>query len=525
MKAILQIASAAIISSGLAIAQSGAPTPNAIGIWNSSTYGFTAWFIGTGYPSGPPFPNDMMWQALPPELTTYFRNNSTCVRELDFRGVEVSVAHFGFGATTPLNSPNFQVRNSIPYNVPSAAGVVRWTPGNTIYANLASIPGAINTALIPIGAIIRISMILSTPAVVPVATGGAGEAVMGVWNNFTATTPGVLQSLSVVSTQSEPTTGASSASPITPAVSLSGGTAYTGQVFLLPTGNIFGFGVISGEYCWTWFFEQSMVQMVVNSEVTSSSGQILGGGAPPISFAFRQNDGRESLYQRAGDTVSYSGNSTYGNPGPIGTVWFAPFVQFSGDVGAPGATDPPPEIWADGPMYIYCSPLQGYIDDLCLLTSGCIPGTGAALNPANSRHGLWLGVDLGNNLFNPLLLVNGLVFADVSSGFQWAGPASKTYNSVSNPAGLFARNLTNLSGYYDANGTAIVGLMEQRTLLVGPQSGYTPFALAPGSLQFYGFGTYMGGLAGTTFSMQAWMLDTVSGQIVDVTNVATARLQ
>ncbi|MBI3818226.1 MAG: hypothetical protein HY286_06005 [Planctomycetes bacterium] len=486
-----------------ALAQSGAATPNAIGVWNSSTYGFTAWYIGTA------LPGDMVWQALPPELTTYFRNNSTCVRELDFRGVEMSVSHFG--AAAPLNSPNFQVRNAIPF---SAGNTVRWHPGNTVYVDIPSIPGSIAAPGIPVGSLIRLSLVLTTPAVIPTAPSGTGEAIMGVWNNFSTTTAGLF----VVSTQSEPVVG-------TAGVSLSGGTTGGGQVFILPTGNIFGFGVISGEYCWTWLYEQSMVQMVVNSELISSSGQILGGGAPPIANAFRQNDGRESIYPLSGDTVSYSGNSSYGNPGPIGTVWFAPFVQFSGDVGLPGATDPPPETWADGPMYIYCSPVQSYIDDLCVLTAGCPPGTGISINPANSRHGLWLGVDLGNNLYNPVLLVNGLNFADVSSGFQWAGPASKTYNSVSFPAGLFARNLTNLAGYYDSSGTAIVGLMEQRTLLVGPQSGYTPFALAPGSLQFYGFGTYMGGLAGTTFSMQAWMLDTVSGKIVDVTNVATARLQ
>ncbi|MBI3818224.1 MAG: hypothetical protein HY286_05995 [Planctomycetes bacterium] len=513
MKTIIQLASAAMLCSGIVMAQSGAPTPNAIGIWNSSTLYTINWIIG-GTASGP---GDMLWQPLPPELTTYFRNNSTCVRELDFRGVEIGAAQYGL--THPVASPNFQMRNAVPFLVPQTAGVIRWHPGNTIYVDFLSIPGSVNAPLIPSGHNIRISYLLATPVAIPTAPGGVGDAIMGVWNNFTTS---YADQLTATANHSDSNTFSSPGSN-----AFSGYTDVNGQYAIIPNsappiseGNPFS------EFCWTYFFEQSMVQFVVNSQIVSAGGQIAGGGATPIPYAFYQNDGYASLYPKAGDTLSYSGNSSYGNPGAVGTVWFAPFVQFSGDVGASGASDPVPEMWANGPMYIYCSPVASYIDDLCLLTGGCQSGTGAALNPANSRHALWLGVDLGNNLYNPLLLVNGLNFADVSSGYQWAGPASKTYNSVSNPTGLFARNLYNLGPYfYDSSGNPILGVMELRTLLVGPQCGYTPFALAPGSLQFYGFGTYNGGLAGKTFSIQAWMIDMATGQIVDVTNVATARLQ
>ncbi|MBI3819940.1 MAG: hypothetical protein HY286_14685 [Planctomycetes bacterium] len=501
---------AALLTAGSAMAQAGAATPNAVGVWNSSTFGFTAWYIGTGFPAGSL--GNKMWQSFPPELTSYFRNNSNCVRELDFRGFETTVAHFG--TAFPLASPHMQVRNTIPAVI---GGANRWLPGNTIYANIASIPGGVNMTGVPAGAVVRVAMIMGTAAICPTAPSGVGEALMGVHEDFQSEL-GDGAGLFEVSTQNEPIAGL-------PGVSLSGGSTSGGQNFVLPTGNIFGFGVISGEYCWTWFYEQSMVQMVTNAEIISAGGQILGGGAPPIGFAIKMNDGRDPLFPVTNDVVSYSGNSSYGNPGPIGTVWFAPFVQFSGDVMTPGITDPFPEVWSDGPMFIYCNGVQGWIDDVCVLTGGCLPGEGAILNPANSRHALWLGTDLANGLLNPTLLINGLIFADTSSGFQQAGPASKMYDSNLNAGGLLARNLTTVNGYYNQAGVFQAGQREHRTVLTGPQCGYTPVVVAPGSVTMLGFGVYNGGLGGQTFSTQSWMLDTVAGLIIDVSNSATCRLQ
>lgn len=497
---------AALLTAGSAFAQAGAAVPNAVGLWNSSLFGFFGWFIGTGFPAGTA--GNQMWQSLPPELTTYHRNGSA-LRQLDVRGFEMNVTHFTAGGGL-YDTPRMQVRNAIP----GFAGGTRWTPGATVYADLASIPLGINAVGTAAGTTFRVSMDLGAggAVAVPTAPGGSGDAILAVWQDFQKQL-GDGFGLYAVASSTEPTAGIAG-------TSYSGGSTNAGQNFILP--NV----PFSGEWVWTWLLEQSMIQPVVNAEFISSTGNILGGGAPPVPFAVKMDDGRHGIYPVAGDAVSYNGNSTYGNPAPaaIGTTWFAPFVQFSGDVAAPGITDPLPEIWQSGPMYIYASPVAKYIDDICVLTGGCLPGQGAILNPAGSFHGLWLGTDLPF-LINITLLLNGLVFADVSSGFQWAGPSTMMYDSALNPGSLIGRNLANITGYVAANGAVLTGVREHRTLLAGPQSGYTPVSNAAPSPTLLGFGVYPGALAGQTFAIQCWLLDMNILQIVDVSNVAVTRLQ
>lgn len=491
---------AALLTAGSAFAQAGATTPNAVGVWNSQVFGFFGWFIGTGFTAGTG--GNQMWQSLPPELTTFFRNGAGA-RELDFRGVEMNVTQFG--SAQPLDSPRFQVRNSIP----GFAGGSRWTPGATIYVDMASVAGGVNATGLPAGTTMRICMDLGAgnAVAVPTAPGGTSEALLGIWQDFQMQL-GDGFGLFAVATSTEPTAGVAG-------LSYSGGSTNTGQNFIVP--NI----PFSGEFVWTWLFEQSMIQPVINASIISAGGQILGGGPPPVPFAVQYNDGRGAIHPVAGDAVSYNGNSSYGN-GDGASVWFAPFTLFSGDVAAPGVSDPFPETWNTGAAFIYQEPVSKYIDDICILTGNALAG--ATLSPFGANHGLWLGSDLPTFL-NVTALLNGLAFADVSGGFQWAGPTVKAYDSAANPGGIFGRNLTQMAGYVDTNGALLTGVREHRTLICGPQCGYTVFANAAPSPNFLGFGVYPGALAGQTFSVQCWMLDMTVQQIVDTTNVAVARLQ
>jgi len=507
------------------MAQAGAPTPNAIGVWNSSAFGFIAWYIGTGY--GPGSAGNNMWQALPPEVTTYFRSNTSGAnsnkRELDFRGVEMTVTYGFFGAHLAYDGPRIQISAAKP----NPAQLQRWIPDNTVagspFVNIASTPNLVNGIA---GAGTVFKLYFNIPAV-KIPTGNnainpnGGNAIMFVWQDYMKTL-GDGNDLFIVASTTEPAAGGIQA------VSYSGGSLSSGQNFIVP--NI----PQSGEYCITWLFEQSMIQPVKNGKLISTTGLILGGSPPPAPFTVQHDDGRGAIHPNAGEWVSYNGNSTYGNPTPapnptVGSgftsMWFAPFVLFSGDVTAPGVTDPNPELWDTGTNnYIYRVDVRNWIDDFCLITAACpSPGTGAVINPSGSNFGFWLGLDLANGLFNVPVLLNGIAFADINS-IQWSGPVSMAYDNAVNPFGALGRNLANVAGYLDSNAVPQLGIREHRTLLAGPQSGYTPVTVFNSPNQL-GFGVNPGGLGGQTFSVQCWMIDLGINQVVDVTNVATTRLQ
>jgi hypothetical protein len=449
-----------------------------------------------------------MWQALPPELTTYIRGGANRVRELDFRGLELETAYFAVNPN--YQSPRIQIRSAIP----NPSQLQRWIPGPNIYVDIPAVNGVVNGNFLAFG--IRIAVTLANAAVIPTAPSGVGEAIMAVWQDFESQY-GDGNDLLPCASLVEPTTGGIRA------VSFSGGSLSSGQNFILPNP---GF---SSEFGWTWLFEQSMIQQVTQSQLISSSGQILGGGAPPAPFTVQQNDGRGAIYPLPGDAISYSGNSTYGNPQPGGVptnTWFVPFVLFSGDVPPLSPLDPTPETWSDGTVaYIYGQKVADWIDDFCAVTGACPPGTGAIIDPLANNWALWMGIDLPN-FINVTVLLNGLSFADTSSGFQWAGPVVMMFDASVNPVGPIGRNIANHGGFIlDQNGNAAPNIREYRTLLTAPQSGWTPVAVGP--TPFLGFGTHPGGptVSGQTFAVQCWMLDLNITQMVDMTNVSVSNLQ
>lgn len=505
------------------MAQAGATTPNAVGVWSSRAFGFVGWFIGTGYAPGSAGNN--MWQALPSELTTYFRSNTGAnanTRELDFRGVEMTVTHFN-SAVLAYNGPRIQISAAKP----NPAQTQRWIPDNTVagspYVDIASTPALVIGGT-PIGTVYKLAFNIPAVRIPTVKPSGVGNAIMFVWQDYMKTL-GDGNDLYIVSTSTEPGAGGIQS------VSYSGGSLVSGQNFILPNG--FPALTSSCEYCVTWLFEQSMIQMVKNSKLISTTGQILGGGAPPAPFTVDYDDGRGAIHPNPGEAVSYNGNTTYGNPQPalfVGDVtntWFAPFTLFSGDVPVASPVDPTPETWdTGGNNYIYRQDVRDWIDDFCAVTSACGPGTGAIINPSGSNWGIWMGIDLPN-FINITVLLNGIAFADINS-VQWSGPVSMAYDAPANTLALLGRNLANIAGYLDKNAIPQLGIREHRTLLVGPQSGYTPVAGGAdlnGNGTALGFGFNPGGLGGQTFSVQCWMIDLNVTQVVDVTNVATARLQ
>jgi len=502
---------AVLLTAGSAMAQAGAATPNAIGVWNSNAFGFVAWYVGLPFAPGTPGTN--MWQALPPEVTTYFRSGPAGARELDFRGVELTVSYGFFQTHATYDGPRVQIQKAKP----NPAQLKRWIPDNAglPYVDVASTPGLINGTL-GAGNILRIYLNMAAVAI-PTAPAGVGNAIMFVWQDFDMTY-GDGNDLFFVGSSTEPAAGGDQA------ISYSGGSTPAGQNFILPNG-FFG-PTSSSEYCVTWCFEQSMIQPVKNGKLVSSTGFIIGGASPPAPFTVDHIDGRGAIHPNPGEWISYSGNSTYGNPQPNGgltNTWFAPFTLFSGDVPVASPFDPTPETWdTGGNNYIYKQSVQDWIDDFCAITAACGAGTGALINPSNSNYGLWLGIDLPA-FINVTVLLNGIAFADISS-IQWAGPVSMMYDNNVNASGLLGRNLASIAGYFDGSATPLIGIREHRTLLAGPQSGYTPVTVfnMPNQL---GFGINPGGLGGHTFSVQCWMLDLNITQVVDVTNVATARLQ
>ncbi|MBI3817125.1 MAG: hypothetical protein HY286_00415 [Planctomycetes bacterium] len=480
-------------------------TGSATGIWSSMGFGTFAWPVGTGFPAGTG--GNSMWAVLPPELTAYFECNNGGPY-LRFRGVEFEVGTFNISAPA-FDSPNIEIRDAAP----NPNNLARRVPGAELFATFPSTPNSVQGGL-GYGAAYRLCYDFGPGNSAPVKSLGRGLSF--VWKDYDKQY-GDGNGILLVSTANEPTgTGADS-------ISYSGATTPSGQHYILPTFTYQG-QPVSGEFVVTWLFDQSMIQAVKNARVMASNEQILGGGSPPSPYTIQFEDGRASIYINPGDAVSFNCNSRLGtfDSGGVSSVWCAPMVQLSSDLGSPGATDPLPENWYSGPVTVHAMSLQQFIDDLLFLF-GSPPGTGAALNPNDSTLALWLGIDLPDFL-NYTILSNGLAFADVSSGPQWSGPMVEMYDSASNSSAPIGRNLANVAGYYDNLGQYISGIREYRTLWGPGQSGYTPIVAAPSSSTMLGFGVYNGGMTGATFSIQCWMLDMQTSKILDVTNVAVVHL-
>jgi hypothetical protein len=450
-----------------------------------------------------------MWQTLPPELTTRFGAFPTNPRTLQFRGFEMTVTHFSPPGTV-FAGPSIELRDTLP----NPAVLERWLPGPNLYASFPSIPGLI-TAGSPIGSMVRLAAKLSSAAAVP-AGSPAGLGLTLVWTNIQ--TIGGFPNLLMVSSTTEPSsTGIAAFSFSGFSYTTSAGT----QNGILP--NSIGSGS-SGEFCFTWLFDDPVIQPVKNAQITSASGMILGGGPSPAPFTVQFEDGRGALYARGGEAISYNGNSRLGNPvqGSAGTVFFCPFVVFSGDMGPPGL-DPAPEHWVAGRTPVKNTSVRKWIDDLCFVSSACPAGTGALVDPGNHSSALWTGVDLP--LFNSTILMGSLAFADVSQGTKWAGPATVAHDSIAAPFGILSRNPVVASAAYVSPGGLPLPLVSEHRTLLTPQAGYTPCVngtTLPNGM--FGFGIYPGGLGGHSISIHCWMLDMTTGKIVDTTNLAVVRL-
>lgn len=490
---------ATLLVAGSAFAQTGAT--NAIGVWNSSTFGFIAWFITV--PAGDT--NASMWQCLPAEVTTYFGNTTgygaPTSRTLSWRGYEVGITQFNAPGASDL--PPIEIRSTLI----NPGNTERWIPDYSASGLFASFP-AVNGIIpfgTPNGSHIRVSAKLAGAVSVP-AGSPTGAGLAFVVRQFGAQYGGGT-GLHMISTSTDTVPGLG-------ASSYSGFTTPTGGSLVLPG---------QSELTVTHYFENAMIQPIKNPALITGTGQILGGGGPPAPFTVSYNPGRGAIYASAGDVISYNGNSRLGNPlqGSLGNTWFVPFVLFSGDLGPGDPTGGPygtGEVWNTGAVFVYGSPVRNWIDDLCAISGACPPGTGAIINPANSSWALWEGLDLTSGFLNFSVLVNGLALADVSSGPAWAGPSTVAFDSVAAPLGLIARNPVNAAvGFLGAGGVPITTVSEFPTMLT-PQAGYTPSVLG------LSFGTYPGGLGGNYFAVQCWMLSFVTNTIVDMSNLAVVRL-
>jgi hypothetical protein len=498
------------LTAGSVFAQQNVQIPNAIGVWNSNGFPIWAWYYGNFYPAGTTGYN--AYQTLPPELTTYFTSvPSGSQRVLRFRGFEMQTTYGLFSSHPAYDSPGIEIHDSTVHPTQP----LRWIPGPNTFATFAAvpnlIPGNLGFPTIVVGADLGPGGAVAVPA----GNAGGGALVM-VWKDYQVQF-GDGNSLWILGTGNEPVTGPASAT-----TGYSGIANPLGQFLIIP--NPAG---TSSEYVWTWLFENSVISPVRNARFVSAGGLILGGIINPAPFAFQMDDGRGGINPAFGSAISYNGNSKEGNPQPaaIGTTWFAPFVLLSGYLGF--GADPATEGWNSGSFATDNTPVWKWADDFCALSGACpSPGTGAVLNPANSTYGMWMGINLPFFL-NLTVLLNNLLFADISSGFSWAGPSTLAYRSDVNPAGLLGRNLIALAGggYFTQTGGGLSATVEHRSIL-NPQAGYSPIVpVAGGPPGTLGFGVHPGvSLVGSYVGIQCWMLDVTTNQVKDVTNVAVVRL-
>jgi hypothetical protein len=497
---------ATLLVAGSALGQSGAT--NAIGVWNSSLFGFIGWYIGLGFPAGSL--GNSLWQTLPAELTTHFvpttGYGTATSRALVWRGYECNLATFST-TNPPLDGPRVQIRSTVINPAQTQRWLPDFTPGG-LFVDMPSIPGIVAGG--GVGQTYRISAVLGAPAIVP-AGSTTGGGLAWVYQDFqTQLGDSPTAGFFMVSSSTESTSGGASS------LSYSGFSSSGGLNGLLP--------LSTGEFVVTHLMENAVIGPIKNATIVTAGGQILGGGGPPAPFTVQYDGGRGAIHAATGDTLAYNGNSRLGNPvqGVLGLTYFTPFVLFSGDLG-PG--DPVAsfygtgEVWNTGPLFVYGSPLRSWIDDFCVISGACPVGTGAIVNPANSSWALWEGIDLIAGALNFNVLVNGLAFADVSAGPSYAGPTTVAFDSAAAPLGLMARNATTGTvGYQGVGGVPITTTAEHATIL-NPQAGYTPAVVGKA------FGTYPGGLTGNYFATQCWMMDLSANQVVAMTNAAVIRLQ
>lgn len=503
----LLFTSATLVASLLAFPVSAqCSTANAVGIWRSDNFNFTNFTITPGYPAGTA--GNRVWQVLPPELCIFFKCGSGN-RELDFRGVELNVTYKVVKAGG-FDAPKLLITDQL-ISVPGTP--TRYGPAPAASGfSFPSVPAAVNGSS-PNLIYRLVYNITGSPFVVKPGTKG----VAFVWEDYESQY-GSGNSLQIVATTTEPVGTGTDADH-----SYSGYTPKsTGILTTLANFNIGG-QPKSGEFCITWYFDQSMIQPIRNSfTVTGAIPASKGGGAYPAGIIhITSDDGRGALFPQAGDIVSYSGNSNV--PPVMGSPrWFVPFVLYSGSV-AGFPFEPAPETWASGDSYIYKQTVQDWFSDASTLFTGSpLSPTGG---PTNCNFGIWLGVDLPL-LFNATVLVESLNFADVTS-VRWAGPTLCVYDQIKNPAGVLDRNLVNMAGSPYAPPLS-VGLREQRSLLspFSAQVGYSPIEPAAGGPpNSVGFATVPASLYPNTFSIQCWILSLGGGASIQTTNAVILRLQ
>src|SRR5262245_3460865 len=107
MRSQLSLAALALFAAGAA-AQTSVHVPNAIGVWNSSGCWQNHWYVGL---FGPGYVD--AYQALPPELTTYFGSQiAGGKRELVFRGFEMLTTYGQFSSQPNYPTPQLEIHDS-----------------------------------------------------------------------------------------------------------------------------------------------------------------------------------------------------------------------------------------------------------------------------------------------------------------------------------------------------------------------------------------------------------------------------
>lgn len=486
---------ASLLLAGSALAQ--APTPNAIGLWHSSELinsgiGFNTVPAGTVGLS--------VWQVLPPDVLTYFRpQGAGALRELDFRGLEFKMFRTG----TPIGLseiPQIDITRAVQAAAPNEG---RYVPDAAV---LASFPAAPWT--FPTGVVVQLQYVNVAPVAVPAGT-SAGQGLAARYVDY-CKTGGAGQKVILAYTFAESNGPA-----------LNGLNGGAGDIFMDAA------GFPASETTTSFLFDQSMVQPIKNSTLSSGGSPLLGGGSVPAGvFNFVSDDGRGGLKPSGGQTLSYLVNSNKGANPAFGSVWVLPFVMLEGDTQF--GTNPAPENWVGNGAsvenaYIHSMSWRKWVQDLLFAGLGVPPAGGmaiaTALNPNDSTLGLWLGIDLPA-FQNLVLLVNSFLFASTANGPAWAGPETTMFDSLLAPTAPIGRNLVNL-------GTKIA---ENKHWNV-PQTGWTA------AMGFFpplmGFGVNPGGasVAGVGFYVTAWVFDVSSPtnptgvEMIDMTNVAKFTLQ
>lgn len=482
---------ATLLVAGTALSQ--APTPNAIGLWRSS--GIVN--QGIGFLTVPAGTTGLsVWQVLPPDVLTYFRPaGAGGLRELDFRGVEFKMFR---QAGTAATIPQIDISTAVQAAAPDQG---RYVPGAGVLASFPSQAWTFGN-----GIITQLQYINATPVAVPAGT-TAGQGLAARYVNYCSTGAANQKTL-LVYTVNE------SGGPALNGINGGGGDIFLEAAGPFPT----------HETTTSFLFNQSMIQPIKNSTITSGGSPLLGGGSVPAGvFNVVSDDGRGGLKPAGGEMVSYLANSNATASPAVGNAWVIPFVMIETDTAF--GTNPAPENWVGNGgspelVYIHKMSLQKWIDDILTLGLGLPTGSGigAVLNPNNSSLGLWLGADLPA-FSNLIMVLNSFLFTNPNVP-SYAGPEITMFDSVNAPGSILGRNLVNL-------GTKVAENKHWGT----PQTGWTVVVGSPPPA--VGFGKNPGGasVAGLGFYVNCWVYDFASptnptgAEIVDLTNVIKYTLQ